>query len=231
MMNCGVNRRQVGGFSVATALVAVLAGGCTNGVKVHEPTSAKPVPLARAPQRNGAIFQDGVTYRPMFEDRRARYVGDTLTVVINEKTAARKDGNAAASNSASANMEVPTVQGLPVKTLQGTAFNASTTSKLENKEATAANNLFTGSLTVTVLDVLPNGNLVVSGEKQIGINNEVEKLRFSGIVNPLYIVNGNQVTSTNVADARIEVGSHSHVKPEQVLGFLGRFFLSFMPFR
>lgn len=214
----------------AAALMLVLAG-CTSGVKVHEPTSARPVPVARAPQTNGAIFQDGVSYRPMFEDRRARYVGDTLTVLINEKTAASKDGNAASSNSANANMSVPVVQGLPLKTLQGTALEASTSSKLESKEATAANNLFTGAITVTVVDVLPNGNLLVSGEKRIGINNEIEKLRFSGTVNPLYIVNGNQVTSTNVADARIETGSHSHVEPEKVLGFLGRFFLSFMPFR
>lgn len=243
MMHAGTDMKNVRSAfvpSISASLVAALAvtlavtllGGCTSGVKVHEPTSVRPQPVvARAPQHNGAIFQDGVSYRPMFEDRRARFVGDTLTVVINEKTAASKDGNAAASNSASVNASVPVVQGVPLKTLQGTTINASTTSKLENKEATAANNLFTGSLTVTVLDVLPNGNLVVSGEKQIGINNEVERLRFSGVVNPLHIVNGNQVTSTNVADARIEVGSHSHIKPEQVLGFMGRFFLSFLPFR
>mgnify|MGYP003387123552 FL=1 len=123
------------------------------------------------------------------------------------------------------------VQNLPLKSIQGTTLEGSADSKQESKEATSASNLFTGSVTVTVIDVLPNGNLVVSGEKQIGINNEVEKLRFSGVVNPMHIVNGNQVSSTSIADARIEVGSHSQVKPEQVLGFLGRFFLSFFPFR
>ena len=217
--------------ALLVCLAAGLAAGCGNGVKIQEPTTAKPVAVARAPQQNGAIFQDGISYRPLFEDRRARYVGDTLTVTINEKTAASKDGNAAASRDASVAMAVPTVQGVPLKTLQGTTVNATATSKLESKEATAANNIFTGTVAVTVIDVLPNGNLLVSGEKQIGINNEVEKLRFSGVVNPLYIVSGNQVSSTNVADARIEVASHSDVKPDQVLGFLGRFFLSFMPFR
>jgi flagellar L-ring protein precursor FlgH len=200
-------------------------------VKIQEPTTAKPVIVARAPQQNGAIFQDGISYRPLFEDRRARYVGDTLTIVINEKTNASKDGNANASRDASVSMSVPTVQGVPLKTLQGTNINATASSKIDTKEATAANNLFTGTVTVTVIDVLPNGNLMVSGEKQIGINSEVEKLRFSGVVNPLYIVNGNQVSSTSVADARMEVASHSDVKPEQLLGFMGRFFLSFLPFR
>ncbi len=217
--------------AIHIAAAAGLAAGCTSGVKVHEPTTAKPVVVAHAPQQNGAIFQGGVSFRPLFEDRRARYVGDTLTVTINEKTAASKDANASASRDASLALSVPNVQGVPLKTLQGTNLNATASSKLASKEATAANNLFTGSLSVTVVDVLPNGNLVISGEKQVGINNEIEKLRFSGVVNPMHIVSGNQVASTNVADARIVVASHSRVEAEQVVGFLGRFFLSFLPFR
>ena len=214
------------------AAALLLAAGCTSGVKVTEPTSVRPLPSqARAPQQNGAIFQDGFSYRPLFEDRRARYVGDTLIVTINEKIAASKNADGSASRNASVAVAAPTVQGVPLKTLQGTQINATAESSHQTKEATAANNTFTGSIAVSVIDVLPNGNLLISGEKQIGINNEIEKLRFSGVVNPLHIVNGNQVASTSIADARIEVGSHSHVKPEQVIGFLGRFFLSFMPFR
>lgn len=209
----------------------VLGAGCTSGVKIHEPTTARPVPQARAPQQNGAIFQDGVSYRPLFEDRRARYVGDTLIVTINEKIAASKNADGSASREAKVAVAAPTVQGVPLKTLQGTDISATASSSQQSKEATAANNTFTGSIAVTVVDVLPNGNLVISGEKQIGINNEIEKLRFSGIVNPLHIVNGNQVASTSIADARIQVGSHSHVEREQVMGMLGRFFLAFMPFR
>jgi len=215
---------------LAAGLLA-LAAGCTSGVKIQEPSTARPVVQARAPQQNGAIFQDSISYRPMFEDRRARYVGDTLTVTISEKTAASKNNDGSASRDASLNMGIPVVQGVPLKTLQGTSLQANASSSQTSKEATAANNVFTGTIAVTVVDVLPNGNLIVSGEKQIGINNEIEKLRFSGVVNPLYIVNGNQVSSTNIADARIEVASHSKVDAEQVMGFVGRFFLSFLPFR
>jgi flagellar L-ring protein precursor FlgH len=208
-----------------------LAGCITTGVEVREPTTAAPPVATRAPKHNGAIFQDGVSYRPLFEDRRARYIGDTLTVQINEKTVASRDAAGSASRNASTSFAVPIVQGLPLKALQGAQLEAAAKTDLDSKEQTTANNLFTGTITVTVVDVLANGNLVVAGEKRIGIVNDVEKMRFSGVVNPIYIVNGNTVSSTNVADARIEADSHSTFKPEQVLGFLGRFFLSFMPFR
>lgn len=228
-LNPRTGTRALNGLFCAAALL--LAAGCTSGVKVQEPTTVRPQPQARAPQQNGAIFQDGISYRPLFEDRRARYVGDTLIVTINEKISASKNADLSASREASVAVATPTVQGVPLKTLQGTTINATASSSQQSKEATAANNVFTGSISVTVVDVLPNGNLVISGEKQIGINNEVEKLRFSGVVNPLHIVNGNQVASTSIADARIDVGSHSHVEREQVMGMIGRFFLAFMPFR
>ncbi|HUN69906.1 MAG TPA: flagellar basal body L-ring protein FlgH [Burkholderiales bacterium] len=212
-------------------MLVVLSGCITTGVEVREPTTARPAPVARVPQQNGAIFQDSVSYRPLFEDRRARYVGDTLTIAINEQTTASRDAANSASRDSSVNFGVPVVQGLPFKGMQGAQLQAAAKSDLNSKDQASANNLFTGNITVTVVDVLPNGNLVVAGEKRIGIGIEIETLRFSGVVNPVNIVNGNTVNSTNVADARIEADSHSNVKPEQVLGFLGRFFLSFLPFR
>ena len=215
----------------AASIFALLASGCLSGVKVHEPTTARPAPVAPVARNNGAIFQEGVSYRPLFEDRRARYVGDTLNVTINEKTAASNQNDAAASRDAKVNFGIPTVQNLPIKTVQGATLEANAASNLQAKEQTSANNLFSGAIAVTVIDVLPNGNLMVAGEKRTGVNNEIETLRLSGIVNPMHIVNGNIVSSVHIADARIEVGSHSTVKPQQVLGFLGRFFLSFMPFR
>lgn len=210
-------------------LVILVLAGC-GGAEVRETTTARPAAVAPAPQRNGAIFQD-VSYRPMFEDRRARYIGDTLTVVINEKTQASRNADGSASRDAAVKMGVPVVAGvMPGKTLQGTGLEANAASKLENKEAASASNLFTGTIQVTVVEQLANGNLVVAGEKQIGINGDIETLRFSGVVSPMHITS-NSVSSTNVADARIEASSKTTFKPEQILGFMGRFFLSFLPFR
>ena len=172
-----------------------------------------------------------MSYRPLFEDRRARYVGDTLTVVINESTSASKNAANTAARDASVSAGITSVQGLPGKSLQGAELKGAATSKQDTKDGATASNAFTGTITATVIDVLPNGNLVISGEKQIGINGEIEKLRFSGVVNPIFIVNGNQVSSTTIADARIEVGTHSQVNTEQVVGSIARFFFSFLPFR
>ncbi len=215
---------------LAAVLATLLAAGC-GGVPVQEPSTAKPVVHARAPQQNGAIFQDSVSFRPLFEDRRARYVGDTLTVVINESTTASKKAELSAARDASVNAGITSVQGMPGKSMQGTNLAASATSKQDSKDSTSANNAFTGTITATVIDVVPNGNLLVSGEKQVGINGEIEKLRFSGVVNPVFIVNGNQVSSSTIADARIEVGTRTKIDSEQVVGSIARFFFSFMPFR
>jgi flagellar L-ring protein precursor FlgH len=215
-------------------LIAALLAGCNQGVNVQEPLSARPAYQPRAAQTNGAIFQDGVSFRPMFEDRRARYVGDTLTVLIAEKTQASRSGDMSAKRDAVTSMSVDNSTGA-LKSLTGlvggTGFGAKANSDLSSKESAASSNLFNGSITVTVIDVLPNGNLMVAGEKRVGIDGEIETMLFSGVVNPVNIINGNTVSSVNIADARIEAKSHSNVDPMKVLGFLGRFFLSFLPFR
>ena len=217
-----------------SALIALAAvAGCANtGVEVHEPVTARPVAQARAPQTNGAIFQDGVSYRPLFEDRRARYIGDTLTITIAEQTQASRSGDLTAKRDAKLNGSIDNVTKLgPLNKLQGTGVGGQISSNIDTSDSASASNLFNGSITVTVVDVLPNGNLLVAGEKRLGINGEIETLRFSGVVNPFNIVNGNTVSSVNVADARIESKAHSKVEPAQVAGFLARFFLSFLPFR
>ena len=216
----------------ALIALAALVGCATDGVEVQEPVTARPVAQARAPQQNGAIFQDGVSYRPMFEDRRARYVGDTLTITIAEQTQASRSGDLTAKRTAKLDGSIDNVSKLgPFNKLTGTGVGAGISSDIDTKDSASANNLFNGSITVTVVDVLPNGNLLVAGEKRLGINGEIETLRLSGVVNPFNIVSGNTVSSVNVADARIESKAHSKVEPMQVVGFLARFFLSFLPFR
>ncbi len=100
--------------------------------------------------------------------------------------------------------------------------------------AGAASEDMTGTISVTVIEVLTNGNLLVSGEKQVGINNSDEYIRFSGVVNPTTITAANTVQSPQVADARLEYRNagamREVVNDAQSLGFLGRFFMSVLPF-
>ncbi|WP_260459727.1 flagellar biosynthetic protein FliO [Enterobacter ludwigii] len=88
----------------------------------------------------------------------------------------------------------------------------------------------TGTITVTVNELLPNGNLRVVGEKQIAINQGTEFIRFSGVVNPRFISGGNTVPSTQVADARIEYVGNGYINEAQNMGWLQRLFLNLSPF-
>jgi flagellar L-ring protein FlgH len=209
--------------------VAALAGCQSAAPIVQQPTSVRPSGVAIVPPPNGAIFQVGYMERPLFEDRRARHVGDTLTIIISERTNASKRSNTSISKSGSVDFSVPLMQGVPFRGFQNAAVQASSANKFSGQGESAANNDFTGAITVTVLEVLPNGNLLVSGEKQIAINQGTEFIRLSGVVNPMHIAN-NTVPSTQLADARIEYRHNGAIDSAQVMGWLARFFLSFLPF-
>ena len=81
-----------------------------------------------------------------------------------------------------------------------------------------------------MIEVLENGNLLVSGEKQVTINQGTEFIRFSGVINPAYIRPNNSVSSTRVADARLEYRSTGYVSEAQTMGWLSRLFMSVSPF-
>ncbi len=178
---------------------------------------------------NGAIFQAGTHDRPLFEDRRARIVGDTLVIVLNERTNARKQSNSSVSKNGSLNFGVPPIVfGVPIT--KKVDIGASSANELDGTGEAASTNNFTGTITVTVLKVLPNRNLLVSGEKQMGINQGTEFIRFSGVVNPVSVTSTNTVSSTRVADARIEYRGNGYVSEAQTMGWLSRVFMNIWPF-
>jgi len=196
---------------------------------VHQPMTTRPVARPATPAGNGAIYQAGYT-RPLFEDRRARYVGDTITVKITENTSASTESNTSLQRSASVSASVDTMRGLPGKSLLGLGLDASSSNSFEGGGDAASKNVFTGNLTATVIEVLPNGNLLVSGEKQLAIGQQTEYIRVSGVVNPSFVTIANEIESAKIADARIEYKSSGTVSESQVMGWLARFFLSVLPF-
>lgn len=219
---------------VATLCAAlVLTTGCSviePRVAMREPTSARPVQSPRHTEINGAIFQAFNNYRALAEDRRPAFVGDILTIALNEKTSASRSSKSTAARTGETKADVPILQGLPGKTFQGLQLQGSSSNTFEGKGDTANENQFTGTITVMVVERLPNGNLVVAGDKQIGINQNMETIRFSGIVDPLIIQTGNVVNSTQVADARLEYRGKGYIDEAQRMGWLSRLFLTFLPF-
>ncbi len=224
---------QISHRTAISAIACLLLAGCittTPPTSVHQPMTARPS-LAIAPEAtNGAIYQSGFGYRPLFEDRRARNVGDTLTVNLIENTAADKKSNTTTNRSSDNNFSVGNVAGLPGKSFQGAGLAATSDFKANGDGASASKNVFTGTITVTVIEVFPNGNLLVSGEKQIGINTGSEFIRFSGVVNPTLLGASNTVNSVQVADARVEYRANGQIENAQNMGWLSRFLLNVLPF-
>ena len=217
--------------SLVFIALACLLNACaiTPSTIVQTPTTAKPIAPQAASATSGAIYSAS-SHKPLFEDRRARSIGDLLTINIAENTTAKKASSSAASKSGSVSASAAVPLGLPIS-LNKEAISISADSAIDyddSADADASNN-FTGSITVTVTESLANGNLMVSGEKQIALDKGTEFVRFSGVINPDDIELGNVVSSTKVADARIEYRSNSKLDASQIASILTRFFLSFIP--
>jgi len=189
-------------MSLATAMLV----GCATADKeplVKGTTTTRPAAVNAQPSNAGSLFPATAAaasqFRPLFEDPRARNVGDTLTITLNERTSANRSSNAAAEKTATADVTADlsslsnvagVVKGLPgaglARSLAGRAtaagnaangLSADSTLEFEGKGSSSAQNAFTGTITATVLEVLPNGNLVVAGEKQVAVSSEEEVIR------------------------------------------------------
>jgi flagellar L-ring protein FlgH len=219
--------------AVVLALFTCAASGCltvTPPTSVHQPISVRPASVRPAPAADGAIYATGYSQGLLFEDRRARAIGDTLTIVIQEKTDASKKSNTNTGRASNNSFTVNALKGLPGKTFLGSELGANSSFSFDGKGESASNNEFIGTITVTVTEVLANGNLLVSGEKQVGINQGSEFIRLSGVVNPVHLTASNTVQSTLVADARIEYRASGAMAENQQTGWLTRFFLNVLPF-
>jgi flagellar L-ring protein precursor FlgH len=211
--------------------VAMLAGCVTTSPKVDvvEPTQARPSAAAYAPVANGAIFQAG-GYRPLYETHRARMVGDIITVTISEAISAKQETTSSLEKKGSVSSSITAVPLLRLDQIAKLGAAGSSDNKFDGTGSTASTNNFTGAITATVVEVLPNGHLIISGEKQIGVAKNVDVLRFSGQVDPATILPGNSVLSSQVANVRIEQMGRGPQQDAQGIGWLAHFFLSISPF-
>lgn len=200
---------------------------------VTGPLTAQP-PAQILPEvvANGSIYQPSAYGNyPLFEDRRPRNVGDIVTIVIQERTNAAKNVSTSTNRNSSGGLEFgldPAI--LPSELGSRQNFSAEGKNQANGTGSSRADNMFSGTLTTTVVGVLPNGNLQIAGEKQIAINRGSEYMRFSGVVDPRSISGSNTVSSTQVADARIEFRSKGVMDEVQTMGWLQRFFLNISPF-
>lgn len=213
---------------------SLLLGGCAQIPReplVQQPMTARADAQARtAAPVNGAIYRAGFGAQALFEDRRPRFIGDILTILVSENINASKNSAADASRSGSAAATLGVIPKIFGGLLGGLDAEASGKNIMSAKGGANSKNTFNGVITVTVVEVLSNGNLLVSGEKQMLINQGTEFIRFSGVVNPRTVSANNTVPSTQIADARIEYSAKGYIDEAQTMGWLQRLFLNVLPF-
>jgi flagellar L-ring protein FlgH len=197
-------------------------------VEVVDAKGVEPAAVAAPVRNNGAIFQAD-RYRPLFEDHRARLVGDTITVQITEKVSATQKSTSTVDKAGTVDAGITALPLINPNSFGRASAGATNSNTFSGKGTTENSNDFSGTITATVVRVLANGHLVVAGEKQIGVNANVDVLRFSGQVDPRAIAPGNTVPSTAIANVRIEQRGRGQQAEAQSMGWLSRFFLSLWP--
>jgi flagellar L-ring protein precursor FlgH len=214
--------------------LATLLTGCLETAPKRDPefAPAQPIEPAPMPIGDGAIYHAGYA-KAWVESARARNVGDLLTVKLVEKTDAEKRSKSTVgkSNQQEINLPVWAGQTYPKSALGEPLVGLESSTDFEGEGDAAQGNKLIGEVTVTVVQVLSNGNMAIRGEKRIGINQGNEYVRIAGIVRPEDIDPLNVVLSTKVADATFQYVGEGQVADAAVMGWLSRFFISaFWPF-
>ncbi|MBF0219652.1 MAG: flagellar basal body L-ring protein FlgH [Gammaproteobacteria bacterium] len=215
------------------AAVTLLNIGCAamenRPVPVHDPNFAPvfPDPEAKSVNSIGSIFQPGQGML-LFEDSKAHRIGDLLTIRLAEKTNASKAANTTTAKSTTASLAAPTLFGSTVSHNGRDILSASLSgdNSFSGDGASSQSNSLSGNITVSVSQVLSNGNLVIRGEKLLTLNQGDEFVRISGIVRPADISPDNSVDSTKIANAEIIYGGDGAVASANEMGWAARFFNS-----
>lgn len=213
-------------LAAGVAVVCVLAA-CGGAPRIEDFTATMPEEVPEMPASNGAIFQSGRD-KALFENAVARRVGDTVTINLQESTAAQKSSSTTTSKSSKVDMPTPTLAGAGIS-LHGNDilnFDIENQREFDGAGDSQLSNKLQGSITVTVARRLANGNLVVRGQKWIGINQGKEFIRIQGVIRPVDILPDNSIPSFKVADANISYGGQGVLADANRPGLLSRFFNS-----
>ena len=226
------SRLQAAGVALL-ALAMLGLPGCIN-MPPHVDNFDATLPPDEAPQASagGAIYQAGYDV-PLFENSVAHRIGDVLTILLEEKTDASKSASTTTAKKTKADLPGPTVFGAPI-TIHGKeifAGSMNNASSFDGSGDSKQSNVLNGSISVTIVKRLSNGNLLVRGQKLISINQGSEYVRLQGIVRSIDIAPDNTVSSSRVADASISYGSQGVLASANSKGWLARFFDSkWLPF-
>ncbi len=218
--------------AIILAFAALSISACSStqeALKKPDYQPAMPIIVEKNATVNGSIYHSS-NNRFLFEDLKARRVGDLITVILEEQTNAAKTASTNTNKNSSIEVPGPTILGLPV-TKNGRALlesSVASDTKFSGSGDSSQSNSLSGNITVTVSQVLANGNMLVKGEKLLTLNNGSEVVRISGIVRSSDVTPQNTVISTQIANANITYSGNGAVADSNKIGWITRFFNSGM---
>lgn len=217
-------------FALPLVALAGLVAGCSSdkpaaGFQASLPPP--PVPAFGEPS-NGSIFQAGNGYAPLHIGNRARVVGDPLTIMLVESTKTSKSASSKTSRDGGFSLAPPATG--PFSFLSPEALTASGESNFNGQGNAAQTSSLSGSVSVTIAEVYPNGTALVRGQKLLQLSQGEEWVQFAGIVRLTDIDQDNRIYSSRVADARIIYAGSGSVQRASREGWLSRFFNMITPF-
>jgi flagellar L-ring protein precursor FlgH len=217
------------GLLVLAAFAPAAANASIFKKKPAEDFTVARAPVAPAPApANGSIFQASDGYAALYEGWRARRVGDPLTIVLVERTAASKSSGSKLDSKGSGSITPPSTG--PLKLFNSTDVTASGSRGFDGQGQADQANSLSGEVSVTVAEVYPNGTMLVQGQKRVTLNRGDEFLQIKGIVRSADIGADNRILSTRVADAQIAYTGKGDVARAGRQGWLSRFFSVVSPF-
>ncbi len=211
------------------SLILMGLAGCTalpNSPKPDDPAFSPVMPeedsVNVAP--TGSIFQQGQV-NGIYSDIKAHRVGDLITVELQESTSAKKAANTQSSKASSLGLNALSLGGHSVSVGgYDTSASMGADNSLKGQAKVDQSNSLQGSISVSVMRVLPNGNLSVRGEKWVMLNNGNEYIRITGLVRSEDVNADNTVSSQRIANARIQYGGTGDLANTQERGWLSQFF-------
>ncbi len=180
----------------------------------------------------GSIYSESGRYSDLSSDLRARRVGDTITIVVSDRLTASSQGGSSSSRKSSADASISKLLGQPAAL--GALSNLAALSgnqKLDGSGSTSRSNVLTTTLTGRVVEVLPNGDLVVQATKDVGVNSEKHQITLRGIVRWNDVSLNNQVRSDRLAMMSIQLNGKGLVSDAiRRPNILYRILLGILPF-
>ncbi|BCG48900.1 Flagellar L-ring protein FlgH [Citrifermentans bremense] len=219
-----MNRKTAKIKAAALGLPLLLLAACAHQTaEVQTPTFDEQIPAPQLSYASGSLWQ--ATSTGLAEDMKARRRGDIITVLISENASASKKASTGTSRGSSISGGIPKLLGLETTGIRNWAdlaqlLSASYGSKFDGSGSTSREETLQATLSAKVIDVIPNGNLLIEGRRNVRVNNEDQIIVLTGTVRGRDVSADNTVSSALVADAKIAYSGKGIISDRQKPGWL-----------